>query len=242
MISENLPLALVTGASQGIGAAVARLLAPRYDLLLGGRDAARLRAVTEEIATGPGAARPWPVELTDPDAVAAAVDGIDRLDVLVHSAGVGMLGTVAETPASVWREQFDVNVVAVAELTRLLLPALRAAGESDVVLVNSGAGITARPGWGSYAASKFALRAFGDALRAEEAGNGVRVTSVHPGRTDTAMQRSVVAHEAGAAGTDTAAYDGSRFLRPESVAAVVLAAVTASRDAHLTEVVLRPGG
>ena len=128
-----------------------------------------------------------------------------------------------------------MNVVAVAELTRLLLPALRAAGESDVVLLNSGAGITARPGWGSYAASKFALRAFGDALRAEESGNGLRVTSVHPGRTDTAMQQSVVAHEGGA-------YDGSRFLRPESVAAAVLAAVTASRDAHLTEVVLRPGG
>jgi NADP-dependent 3-hydroxy acid dehydrogenase YdfG len=235
VITERRPLALVTGASQGIGAAVARLLAPRYDLLLGGRDADRLRAVTEEIATGPGEVRPWPVELTDTDAVAAAVDGIDRLDVLVHSAGVGMLGTVAETPASVWREQFDVNVVAVAELTRLLLPALRAAGESDVVLVNSGSGITARAGWGSYAASKFALRAFGDALRAEESGHGVRVTSVHPGRVDTAMQEAVVRHEGGE-------YDGSKFLRPDSVAAAVLTAVTASRDAHLTEVVLRPGG
>jgi short-subunit dehydrogenase len=235
VISERRPLALVTGASQGIGAAVARLLAPRYDLLLGGRDPERLRAVSEEIATGPGEVRPWPVELTDTDAVAAAVDGIDRLDVLVHSAGVGKLGTVAETPASVWREQFDVNVVAVAELTRLLLPALRAAGESDVVLLNSGAGFTARPGWGSYAATKFALRAFGDSLREEESRHGVRVTSVHPGRTDTAMQEAVVAHEGGD-------YDGSRFLRPESVAAAVLAAVTAGRDAHMTEVVLRPGG
>ena len=235
MIAERRPLALVTGASQGIGAAVARLLAPRYDLLLGGRDATRLAAVADEVATGPGEVRPWPVELTDPDAVAAAVDGIDRLDVLVHSAGVGKLGTVAETPASTWREQFDVNVVAVAELTRLLLPALRAAWESDVVLLNSGSGLAARAGWGSYAASKFALRAFGDALRAEESGNGVRVTSVHPGRVDTQMQRAVVEHEGGA-------YDGSRFLRPESVAAAVLAAVTASRDAHLTEIVLRPGG
>ena len=171
-------------------------------------------------------------------ALAAALDGIDRLDALVHSAGVGELGTVAETTAQTWRHQFDVNVVAVAETTRLLLPALRAAGAdtgADVVLVNSGSGLTARAGWGSYAASKFALRAFGDALRAEESGHGIRVTSVHPGRVDTAMQERVVAHEGGE-------YDGSRFLRPESVGAAILAALTATRDAHLTEIVVRPQG
>ncbi|MCW0214131.1 MAG: SDR family oxidoreductase [Pseudonocardia sp.] len=220
------PLALVTGASRGIGAAVARALAPTHDLLLGGRDADALSALAAAL---PGA-RAWAVELTDPDALAAAVAGIDRLDVLVHSAGVGMLGTVEETPADTWRRQFDVNVVAVAELTRLLLPALRAAG-GDVVLINSGSGLTARAGWGSYAASKFALRAFGDALRAEEP--GLRVVSVHPGRVDTDMQRDVVAHEGGE-------YDASRYLRPDSVAAAVLAGVTASPDAHLTEIIMRP--
>ena len=233
------PTALITGASQGIGAAVARLLAPRYDLLLGGRDAGRLTALIDELtAAGPVRAQPLPVELTDDDALAEALSGIDRLDALVHSAGIGELGTVADTPAATWRQQFDVNVVAVAETTRLLLPALRAAGAgagADVVLVNSGSGITAKAGWASYAASKFALRAFGDALRAEESGNGIRVTSVHPGRVDTAMQQRVVQHEGGE-------YDGSRFLRPESVAAAVLAALTASRDAHITELVVRHQG
>ncbi|NMI02055.1 SDR family oxidoreductase [Pseudonocardia acidicola] len=224
------PLALVTGASRGIGAAVARALAPRYDLLLGGRDEAALSELAAEL---PGA-HPWPVELTDADALATATAGIDRLDVLVHSAGVGLLGTVAETDAETWRRQFDVNVVAVAELTRLLLPALRAA-RGDVVLINSGSGFTARAGWGSYAASKFALRAFADALRAEEAGHGLRVTSVHPGRVDTEMQRGVVEHEGGE-------YDTGRYLRPESVAGAVLLAVTAPDDAVLTEVVLRPAG
>ncbi|MEV1293136.1 SDR family oxidoreductase [Pseudonocardia sp. NPDC049635] len=239
MTASPRPLALITGASQGIGAAVARVLAPRYDLILGGRDEERLSAVADELTTaGPAGVRTLAVELTDDDALAGALAGLDRLDALVHSAGTGELGTVEETPAAVWRRQFDVNVVAVAEATRLLLPALRAAGSAggaDIVLINSGAGITAKPGWGSYAASKFALRAFGDALRAEEAANGIRVTSVHPGRVDTAMQRAVVAHEGGE-------YDGSRFLRPESVAAVVLAALTASRDAHLTELVVRPQG
>ncbi len=222
------PLALVTGASRGIGAAVARALAPGHDVLLGGRDTAALDALADGL---PGS-RPWPVELTDADAVAEAVGGIERLDVLVHSAGIGLLGTVADTPADVWRRQFDVNVVAVAELTRVLLPALRAA-RGRVVLVNSNAGLTARPGWASYAASKFALRAFADALRGEEAANGVRVTSVHPGRVDTDMQRAVVAHEGGT-------YAPESYLRAESVAGAVLLAVTAPADAALTELVLKP--
>ncbi|MFP5069270.1 SDR family oxidoreductase [Pseudonocardia nantongensis] len=250
MTAPRRPLALVTGASQGIGAAVARLLAPRYDLLLGGRDEERLAGVIAELAdAGPVSATALPVELTDDAALAGALSGIDRLDALVHSAGIGELGTVADTPAQVWRRQFDVNVVAVAETTRLLLPALRTAGAdggADVVLVNSGSGLTARAGWGSYAASKFALRAFGDALRAEESGHGIRVTSVHPGRVDTAMQRSVVEHErstgGASAGLSDGVYDGSRFLRPESVAAAVLAAVTATPDAHLTDITVRQQG
>jgi NADP-dependent 3-hydroxy acid dehydrogenase YdfG len=224
------PVALVTGASRGIGAAVARALAPGHDLLLGGRDHDALAALAAEL---PGS-RPWPVELTDDAALAEATAGIERLDVLVHSAGVGLLGTVADTPAATWRAQFEVNVVAVAELTRLLLPALRAA-RGRVVLLNSGAGLSARPGWASYAASKFALRAFADALRAEEAPHGVRVTSVHPGRVDTDMQRAVVEHEGGR-------YDPDAYLRPESVAGAVLLAVTAPPDAALTELVLRPTG
>jgi NADP-dependent 3-hydroxy acid dehydrogenase YdfG len=171
---------------------VARALAPGHDLLLGGRDTSALEALADEL---PGA-RPWPVELTDTAALAEAVGGIERLDVLVHSAGMSALGTVADTPVATWRRQFEVNVVAVAELTRLLLPALRAA-RGRVVLLNSGAGLSASPGWASYAASKFALKAFADALRAEEAANGVRVTSVHPGRVDTEMQRGVVAQEGG---------------------------------------------
>jgi NADP-dependent 3-hydroxy acid dehydrogenase YdfG len=224
------PLALITGASRGIGAAVARALADDHDLLLGGRDADTLAALAAELP----AATAWPVELTDGAAVAAAVHGIDRLDVLVHSAGVGVLGTVADTPAQTWRHQFEVNVVAVAELTRLLLPALRAA-RGRVVLLNSGAGHTARAGWASYAASKFALRAFADSLRAEEEGAGVRVTSVHPGRTDTAMQREVVRQEDGE-------YRPQSYLRPESVAAAVALAVRAPADAAVTEIVLRPAG
>ncbi|MCP2169879.1 SDR family oxidoreductase [Goodfellowiella coeruleoviolacea] len=220
--------ALVTGASRGIGAAVAAALAPTHDVLLGGRDEQALRAVAADL---PGA-RAWPVELTDLAAVAAAAAEIERLDVLVHSAGVADIAPLADTSAEVWRRTLEVNVVAVAELTRLLLPALRAA-RGHVVLINSGAGLRANAGWGAYAASKFALRAFGDVLRAEEAGNGVRVTSVHPGRTATDMQRGVRADEGGA-------YEPEKYLRPESVSAAVLTAITAPADADITEIVIRP--
>lgn len=224
------PLALVTGASSGTGAAVARTLAPAHDVLLGGRDTNTLRALADEL---PGS-RPWPVDLTDTVEVAEAVGGIERLDVLVHAAGVAILGAVEDTPVATWRRQFDVNVVAVAELTRLLLPALRAA-RGRVVLLNSGAGLTSRAGSSSYAASKFALRAFADALRAEESLHGVRVTTVHAGRVDNDTERTAVESAGGT-------YDERSYLRTESVAGAVLLAVTAPDDALLTELVLRPSG
>ncbi|WP_326567299.1 SDR family oxidoreductase [Amycolatopsis rhabdoformis] len=222
----DLPLALVTGASRGIGAAVAHQLAPTHRLLLGGRDEAALEKVAADL---PGAS-PWRIDLTDSAALAEAAAQISRLDVLVHSAGAARLGTIAEATAEDWRVNYEVNVVAVAELTRLLLPALRAA-RGHVVVINSGSGRTARAGWGAYAASKFAARAFADALRDEEP--DLRVTTVYPGRTDTDMQRAVIAHEGGE-------YDPARFLRPDSVATAVVTAVSASPEAHLTELILRP--
>jgi len=220
------PKALVTGASRGVGAAVARALAPTHDVLLGGRDEQALAALAAEL---PGA-RPWPVDLTK--VTAADVAGIDRLDVLVHSAGIAMLGRIADQSADAWRRTYEVNVVAVAELTRLLLPALRQA-EGHVVCVNSGSGQRANPHWASYAASKFALKAFADALRLEEP--LLRVTTVYPGRVATDMQRGVREYEGGA-------FEPERYLTPETVARAVVAAVTAGPDAHLTELTLRPRG
>ncbi|MBF6356598.1 SDR family oxidoreductase [Nocardia higoensis] len=220
------PTALITGAGRGLGAAIARELAPTHELLLGARTAASLEPILAELPE----ASAWPVELTDYDAVAAAVERIDRLDVLVHNAGVADIGTIAESSVAQWRRTLEANLIAVAELTRLLLPALRAA-EGHVVLINSGAGLRASGGWGSYAASKFGLRAFGDALRLEEP--TLRVTSVHPGRIDTDMQREIVAHE----GRE---YHPEEFLRPETVARAVRQAVETPRDGHPTEIVLRP--
>ncbi|NLE80692.1 MAG: SDR family oxidoreductase [Rhodococcus sp.] len=220
-----MPTALVTGASRGLGAAIARELAPTHHLLLGASSAESLDAITAELPDS----EPWPVDLTDYPAVAQACAKIETLDVLVHNAGVADLNTVAESTVDQWRRTLEANVIAVAESTRLLLPALRAAG-GHVVLINSGAGLRANAGWASYAASKFALKAFGDALRLEEP--NIRVTSVHPGRIDTDMQRDIVAHEGGE-------YDADKFLKPSTVAAAVRNAIETPADAHPTDVVLR---
>jgi NADP-dependent 3-hydroxy acid dehydrogenase YdfG len=219
------PLALITGASRGIGAAVATALADTHDLLLGGRDEAALTAAAADLPS----ARAWPVELTDYAAVGDAASGIESLDVLVHSAGISRLGAVADVTAADWRESYEINVVAVAELTRLLLPALRLAS-GHVVLINSGSGLNANPKWGPYAASKFALRAFADVLRAEEP--TLRVTSVHPGRTATDMQRGVRDFEGGD-------YEPHKYMRPESVAGMIKAAIDTPPDAHVHQVILR---
>ena len=224
---------VVTGAGSGIGAVLARRLLGRGDrLVLIARDAARGDALRAEL---PGSSV-IVVDLADPDALAGAVaaaDLPDAVDGIVHAAGIVELGTVEELPVSAWTAQLAVNLVAPAELTRLLLPRVRAA-RGQVLFVNSGAGLTAHPEWSAYAASKHGLRALADALRGEESSHGVRVTSVYPGRTATPMQEKVHAQEG-------AAYDPSRFIDAESVAAVVLAALDATPDATLTDITVRPG-
>jgi NADP-dependent 3-hydroxy acid dehydrogenase YdfG len=219
--------ALITGAGGGIGAAIAEALAPTHTLLLAGRPSARLDSVAERLG-----ATTWPMDLTDPDDIEAAAEVLAELDVLVHNAGVSFPGRVAESTPEQWRATFEVNVTGAVALTCALLPALRAA-RGQVIFINSGAGMNASPGLASYSASKFALRAFADSLRTDEP--LLRVTSIHPGRVDTEMQRDLVAYE----GRD---YNPADFLTPHTVAGVVATVVATPADAHTHEVVIRPRG
>ena len=234
--SAGRPVALVTGGSRGIGRAVCDALAPTHALLVGGRDEAAVDRVVEELRAKGAQAHPFVVELTDDDSTAAAVEALapsleGGLDVLVHSAGVARTGTLAELTREDWAHQYDVNVVAVADLTRRLLPALRAAGGA-VVAINSGSGHRSGPGGGSYSASKFALRALTDALREEERGR-VRVVSIHPGRVDTDMQVELQsAHGRG--------YVAEDHLSAASVAEAVRYAVLAPAEAMVEELTIRP--
>ncbi|MGA8245690.1 MAG: SDR family oxidoreductase, partial [Nocardioides sp.] len=167
------------------------------------------------------------------DEVAAVADQLpDRLDSVVHAAGVVDLGPVAELSTEAWQEQLAVNVVAPAVLTRVALPALRAA-HGTVVFVNSGAGLTASPGWAAYAASKHALRAMADALRGEEQQYGVRVTTVYPGRTATPMQQKV--HE-----QEGRAYRADDWIDPATVAGAILVVLDLAHDATVSDLSIRP--
>jgi NADP-dependent 3-hydroxy acid dehydrogenase YdfG len=217
--------ALITGASGGLGSAIADALAPTHTLLLAGRPSDRLDALAERLG-----APTWPLDLADPDSIESAAEVLTDLDVLIHNAGVAYPGRVDESSADQWRATFEVNVVGAVALTLALLPALRSAG-GQVVFVNSGAGIKASPGLASYSASKFALRSFADSLRADEP--SLRVTSVHPGRIDTEMQRDLIAYE-------ERDYVPEQFLSPQTVAAVIAQAVNAPADAHVHEIVVRP--
>jgi NADP-dependent 3-hydroxy acid dehydrogenase YdfG len=218
------PVALVTGATRGIGRAIALELGRTHHVLVGGRSA---DAVASVVAALPSA------EAFVGDLGAGAVPPLpDRLDVLVHNAGVEQGTTVADTPRDVWEQVFATNVFAVAELTRLALPALRAAG-GIVVPINSGSGFHSGPGGGVYAASKFALRAFADALREEERANGVRVSSVHPGRTDSDMQRALTEK----LGED---YDIAYYLAPEDVAVAVRTVVDLPERGTVESLAIRP--
>lgn len=216
---------MITGASAGLGRAIAATLAPTHTLFLAGRPSDRLDRVAAEFG-----ATTWPIDLANTDDVAAVVEPIVELDVLVHNAGVAYPGRVAESSVEEWSATMTVNLLGPVALTLALLPALRSAG-GQVVFINSGSGINASPGLASYSASKFALRSFADSLRADEP--GLRVTSVHPGRIDTDMQRDLIAYE-------EREYVPEQFLRADTVAAAVAQAVTTPPDAHVHEVIIRP--
>lgn len=222
--------ALVTGASRGIGRAIAEELGRDHHILVGAT-----KDASEVVASLPSA-EPFEVDLTDPEALAAAVAKIQDLDVLVHSAGIAPHQSVGESSISDWRGAFELNVFAVAELTRLLLPALRR-NTGLVVTINSGSGYRSGAKNALYSGTKFALRAFTDALRAEELGK-IRVTSVHPGRVDTDMQVKLQ-QDQGAKASD---YDGSRYVAPASIARAVRLAVDTGLDASVDEVSVRPSG
>jgi NADP-dependent 3-hydroxy acid dehydrogenase YdfG len=219
--------ALITGASRGIGAAIADALAPTHTLFLAGRSSPALRATAERLG-----ATPLPLDVTDADSIQAAAAAVGELNVLVHNAGVSLPGRVADSTVDQWRTTFDVNVIGAVAVTLALLPALRRA-DGQVVFINSGAGRTPSENMASYSASKFALRAFADSLRLSEP--ALRVTTVYPGRTDTDMQRELVSFEGGD-------YDAGRLLRADTVAAAVAQAINTPADGHLNEVILRPRG
>lgn len=226
------PVALVTGGSRGIGRAIAEDLGRDHHVIVGGSSRDRVDAVVDTLPSAQG----FVADLRSVDSLAAAVAdlGLERLDVLVHSAGVAWLRPVAEAQPEEWQEMFTLNVFAVAELTRLTLPLLRSS-HGQVISINSGSGYVSRLNSAMYSGTKFALRAFTDSLREEERG-GVRVTSVHPGRVDTDMQMDLQKQ------SGNTEYDGSQYVSPTSIAHTVRTAVDLDPTSTVEELTIRPVG
>lgn len=221
---------LLTGAGSGIGAALATLLAARGDeLWLVARNATRAGELAERFPEAQVLQSDLAEELD-----LSAWPLPERLDSLVHSAGVVELGPVSGLTAKSLQHQFMVNAAAPALVTAWALPALRSA-QGTVVFVNSGAGLQAHAEWSAYAASKFAVRAIADSLRAEESAAGVRVTTIYPGRTATPMQQAVKAYE-------EAPYDERVLIDPTTVAAQILGVIDLPVDAAIPDLAVRPSG
>lgn len=230
MIDLKDQVALITGASGGIGSAIAQALASEgVRLFLVGRDLKRLN----ELA----GAEVFRADLTDDAQLQATTDRVREVfggvDVLVHSIGLFRGGPLETSPVKDLDDQYKVNVRVPYLLTQALLPSL-IERQGQVVFVNSGAGANpARGSWGAYSATKHALRAVADSLRDEVNRKGVRVLTVFPGRTATAMQEEVHRFEG-------RPYDPSRFIQPEDVAGPVVQALRMAKSAELTDLHIRP--
>lgn len=176
------PVAVVTGASSGIGAATARLLAgDGWHVVLGARRVDRIEALADELH---GTA--MRLDVTDPASVAAFVDATPECRLLVNNAG-GALGVepVAEAVDEKWQAMFETNVLGLMRMTRGLLPCLVASGDGHVVNVTSIAAIQGYPGGSGYNAAKFGAHGVTQALRHELLGQPVRVTEILPGMVET---------------------------------------------------------
>jgi len=175
-------VAVVTGASSGIGAATAeRLAAEGFSVVLGARRLDRLTALADRIG-----GRAVQLDVTDPTSVEAFSAGLDRVDVLVNNAGGAFdAAPVAEADLDSWQRTYDVNVLGTVRLTKALLPALLASGAGDVVFVGSTAGLISYEGGASYTAAKHGVHTLAETLRLEQVGQPVRVVEIAPGMVKT---------------------------------------------------------
>ncbi|GAA2093541.1 SDR family NAD(P)-dependent oxidoreductase [Brevibacterium salitolerans] len=243
-------VAVVTGGSSGIGAAIVKDLARDHVVIAVGRDWARLNAVAqlaEEMhggsaagagnsaaAAGPARVIPVIADLEEPDSLEAVFDEevrpFGRLDVLVHNAAVARRRTVEDASIEDWRESLATNVVGPAELTRVLLPWLRIA-KGTVVFIGSGASRTSVPFHTVYSAAKHAVQAVADGLRQQVSADGVRVSTVAPGPTHTPMNDLEHPYPM---------QEREVRLEPESVARSVRHVVDAPAEASVSELWVRP--
>ena len=241
-------VALVTGASSGIGEATAlRLAASGAKVALAARRGDRLREVAATIEAKGGTALALETDITNADRaremVQETVRAFGRLDTLVNNAGVMLLGPILDADTSEWQRMIDLNVVALMQCCHAALPHLLSAAASsprnvsDLVNISSTAGRSARSGAAVYNASKFAVGAFSEALRQEITERHVRVSLVEPGLTETEL-RSHNRPEIQA--MIRANFELEDPLQADDIADAVLYIITRPRHVAVNEMLVRP--
>jgi NADP-dependent 3-hydroxy acid dehydrogenase YdfG len=240
-------VALVTGASSGIGAATAKALAAEgAAVALLARRADRLNELKTEIESAGGTALVVAADVTDEGQVAAAVEStiaeLGRLDTLVNNAGLMRTGPAEQASLDDWNAMLTVNVQGVLYVTRMALPHLIEAaadsprGVADVVTVSSTAGWVARPGTAVYSMTKFGVNAFSEGIRQELLGKRVRVGVVGPGTVDTEIFTHLPEAARDAFDKQTA---GMVKLRSEDIADAVVFMVTRDRRVAVNHMLVR---
>jgi NADP-dependent 3-hydroxy acid dehydrogenase YdfG len=230
-------VAIVTGASSGVGKAIARHLAVHgATLYLIGRNRENLEKVATEIRSYSTQAFTYEVDLARTERIEAFVSRLRQdvcsVDLLIHSAGVISPGRVESTPVENLDWHYDTNVRAPYFLTQQLLPLLKV-HQGQIVFINSSAALNARAALSQYAAMKSAQKALANSLREEVNADGIRVLTVFLGRTATPMQAVLYERE-------KIPYHPEILLQPEDVAAVVSNALSLPRTAEVTDISIRP--
>ncbi|WP_249523093.1 SDR family NAD(P)-dependent oxidoreductase [Modestobacter marinus] len=236
-------VALVTGASSGIGEATAVALAEAgAAVAIGARRKDRLDALAAKLRDGGARVLQLQLEVTDEQACTAAVtrtrEELGGLDVLVNNAGVMLLGTIVGADPEDWRRMVQTNVMGVMYMTHAAIEGMVEQGSGDVVNMSSVAGRTARKGAGVYNASKWAVNAFSESLRQEVTGRGVRISLVEPGAVATELTDHITQPEAKRASQEMAA--GMTRLQAEDIARAVLYVVSQPQHVAVNEVLVRP--
>jgi short-subunit dehydrogenase len=228
--------ALITGASSGIGKAIALAFADvGIHLALISRSTEPLEAVARQARQRGVEAKAFALDLSKVDQVHAEIATISEafgpFDILVNNAGMGHTEPLANTSLADWQRVIDLNLTGVFECIKGVLPGMREQGGGTIVNIVSIGGKQVFPNWGAYCASKFGLMALSQTLAAEERPHGIRVTAICPGAVNTSLWDTP---------TVNADFDRGAMLSPETVARSVLHAVDLPPEATLDELILMP--
>lgn len=236
-------VALVTGASSGIGAATARELAGEgASVALAARREGRLESLASEIEDDGGEALVVPTDATEESQVREMVDTtveeLGGLDVLVNNAGVMLLEPVAEADPDDWQQMLELNVHGLMVASQAALEVMQEEGEGDIVNLSSVAGRKAYAGSSGYNASKFGVTAFSEALREEVVDSDIRVTTIEPGVVDTELADHIPDEDQKEMVEEM--MNEMEPLRPEDIARSIRFAVTQPSHVDVNEILIRP--